>query len=280
MTGNAQIGSDTYSPGNAGRVVVNAGGSILLQDGAYFSSVSNIGSGNAGDISVSAAALNIEGRGSALNGISTESFSAGNSGNIKVQVGSLLLNGGGAGGTGTAIDSEVFPEGTGGVGGAGGSIVVQVAGNATLENGSKISTTSYGSGPAGDVSVSAGNLVLGGGSYRSIISSGAREGSGGQPGNVTIDTGTLEVLEDGSINIADNASIANPRAIKPTRIAITAGQIDLNNGLITAASTGNIAASSIDINYGRSCAWTRARSRRPRRMATAGRSRSRVRARC
>jgi filamentous hemagglutinin family protein len=250
MTGNAQIGSDTFSPRDAGRVVVNAGGSILLQDGAYFSSVSNIGSGNAGDISVSAAALDIEGQGSALTGISTESFSAGNSGNIKVQVGSLLLNGGGAGGSGTTIDSEVYPEGDGGVGGAGGSIVVQVSGNATLQNGAKISTTSYGSGPAGDLSLSAAGLVLGGGSYRSIISSGAREGSAGQAGNVTIDVGWLQVLEDGSINIADNATVANPDRIRPTRIAITAGQIDLDNGLITAASTGNIAASSIDINYG------------------------------
>jgi filamentous hemagglutinin family protein len=250
MSGTASIGSTTNSSGNGGQLVVNAGGAILLQDGSYFSSGSEGGSGNAGDISLRASALDIEGQGSALTGISTESFGAGKSGNIRVQVGSLLINGGGAGGTGAAIDSEVYPEGSGGVGGAGGSIVVQVAGNATLENGSKISTTSYGSGPAGDVSVSAGSLVLGGGSYRSIISSGARAGSGGQPGNVAIDAGTLEVLEDGSINIADNATVADPDRIRPTRIAITAGQIDLDNGLITAASTGNVAASSIDIHYG------------------------------
>jgi filamentous hemagglutinin family protein len=256
MTGSASIASTTNSSGNGGQLLIDAGGSILLHDGSYFSSGSEGGSGNAGDISVRAAALDIEGQGSALTGISTESFGAGHSGNIRVQAGSLLINGGGTGGTGAAIDSEVYPEGAsgvggvGGAGGAGGSIVVQVSGNATLQNGSKISTTSYGSGPAGDVSVSAGSLVLGGGSYRSIISSGARAGSGGQPGNVTIDAGTLDVLADGSINIANNASVADPGAIKPTRVAITAGEIDLNNGLITAASTGNIAASSIDIRYG------------------------------
>jgi large exoprotein involved in heme utilization and adhesion len=250
MTGTAQIGSDTFTSRNSGQVVVNAGGGIYLSDGGHFSSISNTGSGSSGDVSVTAATLDIEGQGSLLTGISTESFGSGGSGNIRVQVGSLLINGGGAGGTGAAIDSEVYPEGTGGVGGAGGSIVVEVAGNATLQNGSKISTTSYGSGPAGDVSVSAGSLVLGGGSYRSIISSGARAGSGGQPGNVTIDAGTLEVLEDGSINIADEATVSDPDRIRPTRIAITAGQIDLDNGLITAASTGNVAASSIDINYG------------------------------
>jgi filamentous hemagglutinin family protein len=250
LSGEAQIGSDTFTPQNSGRVVVNAGGGIYLSDGGHFSSISNTGSGSSGDVSVTAATLDIEGQGNLLTGISTESFGSGGSGNIRVQVGSLLINGGGAGGSGAAIDSEVYPEGTGGVGGAGGSIVVAVAGNATLENGSKISTTSYGSGPAGDVSVSAGSLVLGGGSYRSIISSGARAGSGGQPGNVTIDASTLEVLEDGSINIADEATVSDPDRIRPTRIAITAGQIDLDNGLITAASTGNVAASSIDINYG------------------------------
>ena len=250
LSGEAQIGSDTFTPQNSGRVVVNAGGGIYLSDGGHFSSISNTGSGSSGDVSVTAATLDIEGQGSLLTGISTESFGSGGSGNIRVQVGSLLINGGGAGGSGAAIDSEVYPEGTGGVSGAGGSIVVAVAGNATLQNGSKISTTSYGSGPAGDVRVSAGSLVLGGGSYRSIISSGARAGSGGQTGNVTIDAGTLEVLEDGSINIADEAIVSDPDRIRPTRIAITSGQIDLDNGLITAASTGNVAASSIDINYG------------------------------
>jgi hypothetical protein len=250
MTGTASIASTTNSTGNAGQLVIDAGGTILLHDGSYFSSGSEGGSGNAGDISVRAAALDIEGKGSALTGISTESFGAGHSGNISVEVGSLLINGGGAGGTGTAIDSEVFPEGTAGVGGAGGSIVVDVLGNATLQNGAKISTTSYGSGPAGDVSVSAGSLVLGGGGYRSIISSGARAGSGGQAGDVTIDAGTLDVLADGSINIANNATVPEPATVRPTRIAIAAGQIDLDNGLITAASTGNIAASSIDIRYG------------------------------
>jgi filamentous hemagglutinin family protein len=254
ITGEAEIGSDTITSRNAGQVVVNAGGVIYLGDGGHLSSSSNAGSGNSGDISVTAAALNIEGQGSLLTGISTESFTAGNSGNIRVQVGSLLINGGGAGGSGAAIDSEVYPEGTGGVGGAGGSIIVNVAGNATLENGSKISTTSYGSGPAGDVSVSAGSLSLGGGSYRSIISSGARAGSAGQPGNVTIDAGTLDILSNGSINISNDATISVPSAITPTKIAITANQIDMNDGLITAASTGNVAASAIDIRYG---SWMR-----------------------
>jgi filamentous hemagglutinin family protein len=250
ITGTAQIGSDTYTSRNAGQVVVTAGGSISLLDGGYFSSISSGGSGNAGDISVYATTLDIEGQGSALTGISTESFGAGKSGNIMVHAGSLLLDGGGAGGSGTAIDSEVFPEGGSTIGGAGGSIVVDVSGSAILRNGSKISTTSYGSGPAGDVSVDAGSLSLGGGSYRSIISSGARAGSAGQPGNVSIEVGTLDILADGSINISDNAEVTGPASITPTQIAITAGQISMNGGLITAASTGNVAASAIDIHYG------------------------------
>jgi filamentous hemagglutinin family protein len=241
----ASLSSNSFSSGNAGQVTVVAGGSISLLDGGYISSIANAATGNAGDISISAAALSIEGQGALLTGVSTESFGTGNSGTIQVHVGTLLIDGG----TGAAIDSEVFPEGTAGVGGAGGSIVVDVAGSAILRNGAKISTTSYGSGPAGDVSINAGSLQLGGGSDRSIISSGARAGSGGQPGNVRIDAGTLVVLSDGSINIADNATISDPGSIKPTQIDITAGQIDLNDGLITAASTGNVAASAINISY-------------------------------
>ena len=57
------------------------------------------------------------------------------------------------------------------------------------------------------------------------------------------------VLSNGSINIADNATISDPGRIKPTQVSITAGQIDLNDGLITAASTGNVAASAINISY-------------------------------
>jgi filamentous hemagglutinin family protein len=245
VNGNASLSSNSLSSGNAGQVSVVAGGTISLLDGAYISSIANTTTGNAGDISVSAAAINIEGQGAALTGISTESFGTGNSGTIRVHTGSLLIEGG----TGAAIDSEVFPKGTAGVGGAGGSIDVDVSGKAVLQNGSKISTTSFGSGPAGDVNINAGTLLLGGGASRSIISSGARAGSGGQPGNVRIDAGLLEVLSNGSINIADNATISAPGSIKPTQIAISAGQIDLNDGLITAASTGNIAASAITINY-------------------------------
>src|SRR3984885_8259835 len=85
LTGTAQIGSDTFTSRNSGKVVVNAGGSIYLSDGGHFSSISNTGSGSSGDVSVSAATLDIEGQGSLLTGISTESFGSGGSGNIKVQ---------------------------------------------------------------------------------------------------------------------------------------------------------------------------------------------------
>jgi hypothetical protein len=56
----------------------------------------------------------------------------------------------------------------------------------------------------------------------------------------------------GQISIASAADVSNPSTILPTKITITAEQIDLSNGEITAAATGNVPASAIDINYGAS----------------------------
>jgi len=128
--------------------------------------------------------------------------------------------------------------------------LLNVVGEAVLQNGGGIATTSFGSGPAGDVNISTAKLAIGGGSNASGIFSLAAQGSGGQPGRIVIDTGDLSIEPNGSINISNGASVSDPDAITPTQIMITAGQIEMSDGLITAASTGNIAASAIDIRYG------------------------------
>jgi hypothetical protein len=127
------------------------------------------------------------------------------------------------------------------------------AGSLSIENGtptqfSAISTTAVAgsSGSAGVVTVDvSGTTSL---MNYGQISSAAR-GAGGQPGTVSISSGNLIVGNSGLISIENSSTLAVPAQISPTQIDIHAGAIQMDGGQVSAASTGNIAASAIDIDY-------------------------------
>jgi hypothetical protein len=131
--------------------------------------------------------------------------------------------------------------------------VTLTAGSLTVEGGtpthrSAITTTAVAgsSGAAGVVTVDvSGTTTL---TANGEISSAAR-GAGGQPGTVSISSGNLVVGDTGLISIENSSTVADPAQISPTQIGIHAGTVQMDGGQISAASTGNIAASAIDIAY-------------------------------
>jgi len=256
VTGNASISnhgevasdSDSTATGNAGRVNVHVGGTLTLDtDGVITSSTAS--SGNAGDVSVFAHALNIQGSANTYStAIAAVSDANGNAGSVTVTVGSLLVDGGG----GLAgISSEVLPSESGATTpkGGGGEVTVTVSGNATLQNGGGILATSYGSGTAGDITVSAGNLAVGGGAQFSEIASQAIVS--GRPGRISIAASNVSIDSNGYVDIGNFSTVPHPGMISPTQISISARTIDLDGGDVTAASSGNVAASGISIDYSR-----------------------------
>ncbi len=249
VTGGALISSDTLTGGNAGDVTVTAG-SLNIDSSTSVSNPSEISStaeptssGNAGKVSVrTSGALSISNYGVIL----TNTYGVGAAGDVTVSAGSLSINGGGELiPTGIFSDSDAPSH----IGGAAGTVSVSVAGNLTAINKGSIDSDTYTTGPGGDVTVTVGGTAQL--TDLANITSAARAGSGGQPGTVSIDAGTL-IMDYGVISIENDATIADPAAVQPTKISIMAQNLLIENSVISAASLGNVGASSIEVSYGQS----------------------------
>ena len=139
---------NTDGGGSASGPIYVSAGSLTLSDGsAILSTTSGSGSAGAGDVIVTAGALNVTGAGSsAFTGIfsGTSGNASANAGRVSVTAGTLNLDGGA--GTGfTGIES--LAEGAA----KGGSIAVSVNGASEISNGAVLASSTFGSGNGGDV---------------------------------------------------------------------------------------------------------------------------------
>jgi filamentous hemagglutinin family protein len=217
-----------WATGDAGNLTVETG-QLTLSDGAVISS-STFGEGNAGDLSIRAtesialSGLNADGFGSSLqNGVAPQV--TGNAGNLTVETGQLTLS------DGAAIISSTFGEGNAGAltiratesialsglnaDGLGSSLEATVrewatgdAGNLTVEtgqltlsDGAVISSSTFGEGNAGDLSIRATESIalsgLNADGFGSSLQNGVAPQATGDAGNLTVETGQL-TLSDGA----------------------------------------------------------------------------------
>jgi len=251
-----------FSTGSGGNIVVNVAGAASIMNGDLISS-DTYSTGNAGNISVSAGSLTIDrsipyvplpGGNYPTTGLIANTLGSGSAGRIVLNLGSLAISGGTSNYFVGILSSDGDPTLGAAVGlsagsGPAGSIVADVTGSVSLQDGGQISTATYGSGPAGGVNVMAGSLSIGGGANPASISSQAYLGSGGQTGQVTIKAGLLSLESNGSIDISNAATVSNTKLITPTQLSISAQEIQLIGGQVTAASTGNVDASTIALQY-------------------------------
>jgi len=218
--------------------------------------------------------------------ISNSTNSKGSSGNILVSAKNFSADGADPHGTNDLRDyvgiTSVSRPNSSGTANAG-NVSVTIEDTLSLLNGARISSTTYSSGgAAGNVTVKAGSVKVDGAfvatasdiarwtvvntsnnnaannprydGSASSIQAAARAGSSGQTGNVSI-TATKEILfsNGGEASIQNNATLAGPALalIVPTTLTVTAPNIKLQDATITAASTGNVPASNIRINFDR-----------------------------
>jgi filamentous hemagglutinin family protein len=260
-----KISSATITKGNAGTVKVNAGSITIDRQGSDYTtgifSDANPGStGNAGSVDVTAignGSITISDGGR----ISSGTFSAGDAGTVKVSAGNIAIDGKGSSFL-TGISSQAAP----GSSGNAGSVDVNAVGNLSLVNGGVIDSSTFSSGSAGSIKVSAGNIAIDGkgSSFLTGISSQAAPGSSGNAGSVDVtaassgQTGFVSVTANditlsngGQISIENNANVeaSVASALTPTSITVTAPRITLLNSphAITTESTGNVAAGNIRI---------------------------------
>jgi len=184
LSGGGQITSSTFGVGNGGSVQVTAGGPLSLADPGtgIIGSATSTASGDAGSVMVRAPQIALM-RGAE---ISSTTAGTGKGGSVIVTTpGALVLDGAGVGNT------QIAASATGLQSGPGGSVTVR-ADTLTVEGGARIASTTAGPGTGGDIAVAVANGVTlsgNGPNGASGISAAALPGSSGAAGEVVLKAG-------------------------------------------------------------------------------------------
>ena len=223
----SSIISDTRSNSSAGNIEINTGAFLL--EGQAIVSASSIGTGDGGNLTINA----------------TES---------------IVLSGSGKENLLTLIQNSLSPENISITNIRGGLFAVGFTGNTqdinlktsilSLNNGSLVSTASFGTGNAGDININTSETVE---IIQSIISS-TTLGTG-NAGNITIDTGNLHIRNTGNI-ITSNLGIgkAGDLTINATELVELAedenytNNLSLQGGITTSKIGAGTSAGNLSIN--------------------------------
>lgn len=129
--------------------------------------------------------------------------------------------------------------------GAGSTVDVRVTGLLDLGSGSVISSTSYGDGRAGDITIRAGEMALSG--FGSVYSD-ASLLQQGRPGrvNLTVD-GALTLDKGSQISVTDDAQRRAGASSAGGQLVVNAGRLQMTGALIS-ASGGDNAAGQVQVH--------------------------------
>ena len=205
---------------------------------------------------------------SVFTGIAAASASAGNAGNLRIQAGSLQVLGGaqvtsstsgtGNGGRVDATATDVLLDGRGqstqtgifarsestGPGERAGDVALHATSQLSAVNGARISSTTFGQGAGGNVSIDAHDILFDAGNvpvsvFTGVAAASDSPGAGGDAGNVTLQAGTLQVV--GGAQVASSTAGLG----KGGEVQATARHVFLSGaGSISAGFTGISAAST------------------------------------
>ncbi|MDJ0533446.1 MAG: S-layer family protein [Xenococcaceae cyanobacterium MO_207.B15] len=209
LTNGGQITSATFGEGDAGNIIINAKDNIFLDDGTnsefgtlISSGIEANGVGNGGEVRIDTTNLTLTNGGQII----STTFGEGDAGNIIINVkDTIFLNGGTNSEFVTLISSGVEPNGVGN----GGEVSIDTT-NLTLTNGGQISSTTFGEGNAGTITINAKDTIsLNGGTnseFGTVIGSGVVEPNGvGNGGEIRIDTTNLTLTNGGQISSSTSA---------------------------------------------------------------------------
>src|SRR5271166_2622635 len=234
--------AQTSGSGSGGDVTVSVGGSLTVASGASLGTIA-FADGNAGNVSVTAAGpltidMSVGAAASLFQGIASQTTGTGNAGNVTVTAGTLsMVNNGeifsatgasgnagdvsvtafdkltidGSGGDPAASPTGIFSEAVAGSGAAGTLSVM--ARTLSIVNNGEISSDTFASGNAGNLTVAvSGQLTIDGSGGNpeahaaTAIFSQAELGSSGAAGIVRVSAGTLSIVNSGEIAASTFAS--------------------------------------------------------------------------
>ncbi|MEK0082333.1 filamentous hemagglutinin N-terminal domain-containing protein [Benzoatithermus flavus] len=228
-----QISSATFGSGRAGEVAVTAGHLTVTGDPASFLvtgifSPAELGStGDAGRVTVKADTIELRATGV----ISSTTFGSGDAGEVMVTAGHLTVTGDPSSSFVTGILSRAAPRSTGNAG-----RVTVDADSIELRYTGQISSSTFGPGSAGEVAVTTGRLSITGDPAAPFnltsISSDAASGSTGPAGRVTVGADSIELQDTGQI------SSSTFGAGDAGEVAVTAGHLTVTGDPASTLATG------------------------------------------
>jgi large exoprotein involved in heme utilization and adhesion len=198
IVGHGQIAASTFSSGNAGNLTIHAG-SLSLDGSATPDAFTGIGadtqgSGKAGDLTITVdRALSIAGHGE----IEVITSSSGKGGSLTIHAGSLSIDGSATPAQFTGIASDSNPGATGDAGDL--NILVDQA--LTIVGHGQIGAGTFSTGDAGNLTIHAGSLSLDGSATPHVFTGidADTQGSG--------DAGNLTITVDRALSIAGHGEI-------------------------------------------------------------------------
>lgn len=197
-----------------------------------FSETHPFSNGNAGTVSIE-----VKGDMEIVNGgqISTSTYGAGDAGQLNIQAGTLRIDG-----LGKIDYTGIMSEVSSIADGRGGAVTIAVSDLLEIVNSGRISTGTYGTGDAGQIRISAGNLRIDGNGeiFYTGISSSSGFGASGKAGTVSIKVDDLiELLNGGEIsNDTDSDQDAGEVKIESRRLRIDGEGYFLYTGITSDAT--------------------------------------------
>ncbi len=278
----AKLSASTAGTGKGGNIIARSDTLDLVSDMArndrslIAAAVAEGGSNNAGSITIETGRLRLDGA-----QIVSATLGIGNAGNISIRANDILATGSfGDGASPSGIFSAVQTRGRGNAG-----ALDIVSDRIQIKNGAEISSSTYGIGNAGPISIQASDFIQvsgvdASGNATSNISSAVEPQAIGAGGDLTLQTRQLQVTNGGQVTTSTagqgNAGTINAQvgtllvqgtspdgkrssslaatsrnAFDAGSLIITADQVNLNQGgLITVASTGSGKAGNIAMTVG------------------------------
>lgn len=252
VTNGAQINSFTRGRGNAGNITIQARDAVTfdgvnISNGFPSGSLNNVatgGIGNGGNINIAAGSLSITNGGNLQVAVreASDALSGGKgiAGTLNINVRDAL--------TISGVDSTIFSNLGSGAEGRGGDINI-FAGNVFIKDGAEISSSTFGEGDAGKISITARDTVSLSGKKFSAILNSVDSGGIGNSGGISINTGSLFASDEARIlsSISGRGNSGGIFIEARDTVSLT-GVGDLNLGRTNFDADGTIFSSSV--NFG------------------------------